>query len=95
MITFEDAVRIARRTLEHDLPTAIPLQLIPEHTIEKPYGWVFFYSSSLFIQTGEFRYAVAGNAPFLVLKSDGRVVILGTAAPTEWYLDQYEKGELQ
>ena len=41
--------------------------VIVEHsTIERPWGWVYFYNSKKYLETGEARYAVAGNAPLLV-----------------------------
>jgi hypothetical protein len=64
-----------------------------EHTIEKDYGWVFFYDTGQSFQTMDFRYSLAGNASFLVRKADGKVILLGTGRPTEWYLKQYEKGK--
>jgi hypothetical protein len=60
-----------------------------EKAMTKPYGWVFFYQSRRFMETGNKRYRVAGNAPILVLK-DGTVRELGTAEPLEWYLAEYE-----
>lgn len=92
MITFEEADRIAHRVLKSET-TNMELQLIPEHTIEKEYGWVFFYQSAAFMRTMDFRDALLGNAPFLVRKNDGRIITLGTARSTEWYLKQYEKGK--
>ena len=91
MINFEDTERIARQTLGNDLMASTPLQLIREQTIEKPYGWVFFYQSEAFLRTRNFSDMVLGNAPFLVKRTDGAVVIFGTADSIDWYLDQYEK----
>jgi hypothetical protein len=93
MIAFEEAERIAQQKLKSDSErTKIELQLMPEHTIEKDYGWVFFYQSAAFMRTRDFRVSLLGNAPFLVRKADGRVIILGTARSTEWYLKEYERG---
>lgn len=65
---------------------------MPEHTIERDYGWVFFYQSVAFVRTGDFGDLLLGNAPFVVRKADGRVIVLGTAHSTDWYLKEYERG---
>jgi hypothetical protein len=66
----------------HDSVVGDPLVL--------PYGWVFGYQSRSFLETGDFRDAYCGNAPFLVEKDTGRVLCLGTAHPIEHYLSNYE-----
>jgi len=66
------------------------LVLLLQHTIERPFGWVFFYTSRLYRETGEARYALAGNAPFIVNRRSGEVVITGTARPVEQYIAEYE-----
>lgn len=63
-----------------------------QHTIERPFGWVFFYGSQLFEKTGDFKYAVAGNAPFIVNRDTGAIVHTGTALPVEQYINEYEAG---
>jgi hypothetical protein len=62
-----------------------------DKTIEKPYGWIFFYTSKQWRETGELRFAVAGNAPFLVLRSTGQIKVFGTARSVDWYIEQYEQ----
>src|SRR5262245_31317707 len=67
------------------------LVLLHAHTIEKPYGWIFFYNSKGWLETGDTKYAIAGNAPFLVRRDTGEVRVFGTARPTEWYVEQFER----
>jgi hypothetical protein len=66
--------------------------LLDDATIEKDWGWVFLYNSRLFHETGDFRYAVAGNAPFFVRRHDGAVFVAGTAYPIEEYIRDFEQG---
>lgn len=89
-ITKEEAERIAHeyvrtRKVEPD----VELVLLTEKTIERSFGWVFFYDSKRYVQTGEFRDAVLGNAPIVVTKHDGRVHETGTAHPVEHYLQKF------
>ena len=66
------------------------LVVIDSETIEKPYGWVFFYCSRLFLQTGDSRYELGGNAPIVVLRADGSLRSLPTAYSTERGLEILE-----
>jgi hypothetical protein len=67
------------------------LTLIDENTIEKPYGWVYFYTSEKWRTTADFRYAVAGNAHFLPKREGGAIHVFGTALPITEYLQRYVK----
>lgn len=70
----------------------IDLVLVDQHTIEKEYGWVFFYQSRQYVETGDFDYILGGNSPFLVQREDGQVFYFGTAYPVEWFMAGYEAG---
>jgi hypothetical protein len=59
-------------------------------TIERPFGWVFFYNSKQFLETGDISQALVGNAPLIVDRTDGSVHVTGTAEPIEHYLKDYE-----
>ena len=66
------------------------LVVLEEETIEKEYGWIFFYTSQRFLETGDIHDAVAGNAPIVVDRRTGELTPLGTAEPVENYLRRYE-----
>jgi Immunity protein 35 len=66
--------------------------VLDQHTIERGWGWVFFYDSRRHQETGDSRYLVAGNAPFFVRRSDGAVFVSGTARPVEDYIGDFEAG---
>ena len=72
------------------LPEGDTLVIRDEATIERPFGWVFCYDSKLYRDTGDFRYAIAGNARFIVNKQSGEVVATGTARPISEYIAEYE-----
>jgi hypothetical protein len=88
----------ARRLVEHELSrwpdgevTGDSLLILDERTLEKPWGWVFFYNTGRFIETGDSLYALAGNAPYLVERATGRLLPTGTAYPLDHYLAAYER----
>ena len=67
------------------------LVVVEEETIEKEYGWIFFYTSRRFLETGDLNHMLAGNAPIVVDRQTGKVTWLGTAEPLENYLRRYEE----
>ena len=71
-----------------DMPEIVVME---EHTIEKEWGWVFFYQSSDYLKTGELCDQLAGNAPYIVNKATGELVETGTTLPTEDYIREYEQ----
>lgn len=69
--------------------------VFPEQTLERPFGWVVFWGSRLFAETGDPRFAVAGNAPFIFDRESGALVETGTAFPVEHYIAEYESRRAQ
>lgn len=70
------------------------LVVLDEHTMERSYGWIFFSNSKRYVETGDYRYLLAGNGP-VVVEQDGRVCMLPAALPTEEAIQKYEAGELR
>jgi ribosomal protein L7/L12 len=66
------------------------LVVVDDSTIERDWGWVFFYSSKKWIETGDIQYALGGNAPYIVNRFDGSIHETGTAHSIEHYIDIYE-----
>ena len=64
--------------------------IVEDSTIERPWGWVFFYESRRFLDTGDSSARFAGNAPIIVERETGELLDTGTAHPVEFYLDNYE-----
>ena len=71
--------------------TTVELAIIDSETIEKEYGWVFFYQTKDYLETGNIEDTLVGNAPFIVNKYTGEVAETGTAYPVEYYIAEYEK----
>ena len=67
------------------------LKVIDDLTISTDYGWVFFYNSARYLETGDVRFALARNGPLVVMKATGEVLPLDTARPVEHYLAELEK----
>ncbi len=65
--------------------------ILDKETIERDFGWVFFYQSQEFLDSGDERDQLAGNAPIIVDRRDGSTHTTGTAEPVETYIAAYEK----
>ncbi len=57
---------------------------------ELPAGWVFYWNSRQFVETGDRRYAVIGNAPLFVDREDGSWTWTGTGQPIEDYIEAWQ-----
>ena len=67
------------------------MAVVDSATMERSYGWVFFYNTRSYLETGDPRQALAGNSPIVVLKATGAVHELGTALPLEHALADLER----
>jgi hypothetical protein len=93
MITKEQARALVEGELSR--PPMYPsdprdLTVMDELTIERPWGWVFFYNTARYIETGDALLGVGGNAPYIVNRHTGEIRTTGTAHPIEHYIRQYE-----
>ena len=89
MLTLEQAQRIAEADISWRAEGGA--RVLSQSTIELPYGWVFFWNSVTFLETGDRRFMLLGNAPLIVNGSDGTTRFTGTARATTHYLREYEE----
>lgn len=83
------ARRIAQEWLRRQFHAEEEVVLDEEQTLEEPFGWEFFYNAREFLETGDFRSQLLGNAPIVVERSTSEVYETGTAKPLEEYLRPY------
>jgi hypothetical protein len=81
----DTATQIAEDYVSRLTGDKLRLVLYPRKTIERYFGWVFFYGPS------DSSIKVAGNAPFIVDRKDGDIHSTGTAFPVERYLESYDR----
>jgi len=91
MLTKTEALEIILKMLQQMSTAADPFVVVEENTVEKPFGWVFFYNSKRYVETGEFRYRLAGNGPIIVNKHNGSVKFFGTNKPPQELVEEYEQ----
>ena len=71
-------------------PDRPQLVIMDDQTIDKEWGWVFFYNSEEYVKSGDMLDALGGNAPYIVNKQTGKVTETGTAYDIEEYIAEYE-----
>jgi Immunity protein 35 len=91
MITKPEAVELVSDRLRQLAPPNDPFVIVDSDTIERQFGWVFFYNSKKFLETREFSYRLAGNGPIIVNKHDGSVEFCGTNEPPLKIIEDYER----
>ena len=89
-ITFEQAMDIAKDEIARE---AGSLELVIEEakTIERPFGWVFFYTTRRYLDTGNEEYLMPGNSPLIVERYEGKVTVLSSSVLPEMAIEEYEK----
>jgi hypothetical protein len=92
MVSFGEAKSIVEAYVQ-DLANecGIPLRLLEDLTIERGFGWCFFYDAHLEPGARDAESELLGNAPVIVDRRDGSVHETGTAHPAEYYLNNYER----
>lgn len=90
MITKLKAISIAEQYLrEEEKKTNYNLVLLLNNIIEFDYGWVFFYQSKEFVETGDILEMLGGNAPIIINNLNGGISETGTSKPIEEYIEEY------
>lgn len=89
-------IKEAQRLVEEDLEqlsreqNSVECVVLEDETIEKSWGWVFFYQSKAYVESGDELDMLAGNAPIIVNKYTGTLMHAGTAHDIAYYVQEYE-----
>ncbi|MGC4073109.1 MAG: YrhB domain-containing protein [Nibricoccus sp.] len=75
----------------HAEKTPTHLMILDAQTEEHDFGWVFYWTSREYHETGDIRHALGGNAPLIVDREDGSLHVTGTAKRTAVYVDEYRE----
>ncbi len=101
----DEAISEYLRTLEREMDlfgSALPENRDrPRHRLavidvqESDFGWVYFYNSKEFMESGDFCRSLAGNAPVIVDRCDSKLYETGTARPIDHYVNEFRRGVLR
>lgn len=94
ILTEEEMLKIAKKYIKRSgQKSGIELAILEDASIKKEYGTIFHYNTKKYNETrNDDDNTLLGNAPFLVEKETGKVVIFGTSRSEEYYIDEYEQG---
>ena len=85
------AIAIARQTIAKASTHDHDMVIQEKKTEERDFGWVFFYTTRKFLETGDKKYLVPGNAPLVVEREDGSTHFLGTSLPPNRAIERFEQ----
>ena len=87
-VTKERALEIARKTVADVKPEA-SFVVLEKETVEKPFGWVFFYEPKA--AATDPKAVVPGAGPLVVHRHDGSTTFLSSSVPPDVAIAEYEK----
>jgi hypothetical protein len=90
MLTKSEALEILSKKLLEQSGPEKPWVIVDKETIERPFGWVFFYQSKKFLETGIFSYRLAGNGPVVIDRITGAVEFHGPLVNLEQLIKEHE-----
>jgi hypothetical protein len=91
MLEKSEAEELVSRRLEQMAPLGEQFVVVEEKTIERTFGWIFFYNSKTFLETGNPICRLAGNGPVFVNKMTGRIDFFGSIPSLDVILAGYER----
>jgi hypothetical protein len=90
MLTKPQALKLASDRLLKMSPSDDIFAIVDAETIEKPFGWVFFYNSKKFLDGGRYSDRLAGNGPVIVNAHNGTVEFFGSGRSPLEIVQEYE-----
>ncbi len=90
MLSISEAQAMVEEAIAKLTPIDEEWAILDQYTIEKPWGWIFFYNSREYAKTGDEKYPLIGNAPYIVNRETHELVATGTAEDIEVYIADYE-----
>jgi Immunity protein 35 len=90
IVTIGEARNLAEGHLAKTAGTSPePVVIVDDSTIETDFGWIFFWNSKRYLESGDFRDALAGNVPLIVDRANGSVHATCTFLPIEEIIERY------
>jgi len=87
MLDEQEARQIAEKFIRDEIQPRMREELVISELAEFPTSWVAVYNTRRFVETGSFRYALAGNGPVIINRRTGATRIGLTSQPVEEQLD--------
>lgn len=85
-----EALTIASHAIYTLMPDANFI-ILTEHTVERDFGWVFFYAPRRYLETQDPRDMILGAGPVIVLRQDGSTHFLPTSVSPPVAIEAFDK----
>jgi hypothetical protein len=89
-LTKQEAQAIAIKLLHDSQPDA-EYEIFSDQTMERDFGWVFFYAPRRYFETKNPKYLIPGDGPLVVLRKDGATRFLPTSVPPIPAVAEFER----
>jgi hypothetical protein len=94
-LSYEEAKELvldrARELLAEENRPRIDPAIIEGRTIEKDWGWVFYWNTALYLETGDLEHALVGSPPLCVDRKKGSVGTVANVEPLTREIKRYER----
>jgi immunity protein 35 of polymorphic toxin system len=95
MTTLEEAKQLAHEHIkpyQDSIREEFPNDTLElEHTTEFDEGWLFFFSSKLFLETRNIIYRSMGLGPVIVGKENGEIYQAGSGGNEELWIEEFKE----
>lgn len=68
--------------------------IIEASTMEKEYGWIFFYNTKKYIETENPLHSLVGNGPIVILRETGQLCLLDSNVPSKESIENFERDRI-
>lgn len=89
-INAAQAKEIAVKTVA-DIENGPDYVIVDDQTVEKPFGWVFFYAPKKYVETKDIKYLRPGDGPLVVPREDGKPFFVTTSVPPSMAIAELER----
>lgn len=95
MITIDEAKKQVKQILislnQQDCFNEDGDEVVISKIIEYDFGWIFFYASKHFLNTGDSNYLIGGTGPFIINRYNGKLFWLDSINPYQYYVEYFQK----
>lgn len=91
MIDQAKAKRIAEEHIRRNCPPDLKCVILDEQTVEAPAGWIFFFQSATYLETGNLSDRIINNLPIVVDRRNGSISFIKSGQSIKSYIEEYRK----
>lgn len=71
------------------------LVILESYTEEHYFGWLFYWNSQQFAESGDPMHMLVGSGPLIIDREDGSLHETGSGRPTSWHVEEFRRHRMQ